>query len=43
MMHQRRQTSDIVDNGGQPKVGVIKKRKWSVILMSVSGEGGEFL
>jgi hypothetical protein len=43
MMHQRRQSSDIEDIGGQPKVGVIKKRQWNVTLISVSGEGGELL
>jgi hypothetical protein len=43
MMHQRRQLSDIEDTGGQPTVGVIKKRKRSVTLLPVSGEGGEFL
>jgi hypothetical protein len=43
MMHQGRQLSDIEDTGGQPTVGVIKKRKRSVILLQVSEEGGKFL
>jgi hypothetical protein len=42
-MHQRRQLSDIENTGGQPKVGVIKKRKRSIILLPLSGEGRKFL
>jgi hypothetical protein len=42
-MHQRRQLSDIEDTGGKPKVGVIRKRKGSVTIPPVSGEGGKFL
>jgi len=43
MMLQKRHLSDIEDTGGQPTVGVIKKRNWSVILLPVSGVGVEFL